>query len=66
LADERAQGSTPTHRQALAALLFFYGKVLFVDLLPLPESHRCRIQGQVSAPHNQSVLRKSIKESGAR
>ena len=32
LAGERAQGFGLTHRQALAALLFFYGKVLCTDL----------------------------------
>ena len=41
LANER-KVSVSTHRQALAALLFFYGKVLCVDLLWLQEIGRPR------------------------
>ena len=42
LAGERAQVSVSTHRQALAALLFFYGKVLCTDLPWLQEIGRPR------------------------
>ena len=42
LAGERAQGFGLTHRQALAALLFFYGKVLCADLPWLQEIGRPR------------------------
>ncbi len=41
LANER-KVSVSTHRQALAALLFFYGKVLCTDLPPLQEIGRPR------------------------
>ena len=42
LAGERAKVSVSTHRQALAALLFFYGKVLCTDLPWLQEIGRPR------------------------
>ncbi len=54
LANER-KVSVSTHRQALAALLFFYGKVLCTDLpwlqeigRPRPSRHCCKVSDEAA------------------